>query len=145
MPRENLDRILNSVAEIHNSDINLYDVNGSLIVSSNPFIYTKGILSDQMNPLAYYYMNRLNSIEFFNQEKMGDSSFQSIYCPLRLNQRLATAYINIPSFNSEDELNDEKKDFDNHHHLNVFIFSLQDYCRIPDKPYHDIILLISEK
>ena len=84
MPREDLDRIINTVAEIHNADINLYNINGFLIVSSNPFIYTKGMLSDQMNPLAYYYMNRLNSIEFFNQEKMGEISFQSIYCPLRL-------------------------------------------------------------
>ncbi len=50
MPREDLDRIVNNVAEIHNADINLYDINGSLIVSSNPFIYTKGMLSDQMNP-----------------------------------------------------------------------------------------------
>jgi two-component system nitrogen regulation sensor histidine kinase NtrY len=123
MPREDLDKIVNSVAEIHNADINLYDVNGSLIVSSNPFIYTKGMLSDQMNPLAFYYMNRLNSIEFFNQEKMGGISFQSIYCPLRLGKGLSTAYINIPSFNTEDELNDEISRFlVTIINLNVFIF-----------------------
>jgi two-component system, NtrC family, nitrogen regulation sensor histidine kinase NtrY len=123
MPREDLDRIINSVAEIHNSDINLYDVNGFLIVSSNPFIYTKGMLSDQMNPLAFYYMNRLNSIEFFNQERMGGISFQSIYCPLRMEKGSAAAYINIPSFNTEDELNDEISRFlVTIINLNVFIF-----------------------
>jgi two-component system, NtrC family, nitrogen regulation sensor histidine kinase NtrY len=123
MPREDLDRIVNNVAEIHNADINLYDVNGSLIVSSNPFIYTKGMLSDQMNPLAFYYMNRLNSIEFFNQEKMGGISFQSIYTPLRLEKGSATAYINLPSFNTEDELNDEISRFlVTIINLNVFIF-----------------------
>ena len=122
MPREDLDRIINDVAEIHNTDINLYDLKGSLIVSSNPFIYTKGILSDQMNPLAYYYMNRLNSIEFFNQEKMGDISFQSIYCPLRL-KGTGLAFVNIPSFNTEDELNDEISRFlVTIINLNVFIF-----------------------
>ncbi len=82
MPREDLGKIINNVAEIHNAEINLYNINGSLIVSSNPFVYTKGMLSDQMNPVAYYYMNRLSSIEFFNQEKMGGISFQSIYCPI---------------------------------------------------------------
>jgi two-component system, NtrC family, nitrogen regulation sensor histidine kinase NtrY len=124
MPREDLDRIVNSVAEIHNSDINLYDVNGSLIVSSNPFIYTKGMLSDQMNPKAYYYMNRLNSVEFFNQEKMGSSiSFQSIYSPVRLDKGSTSGYINIPSFNTEDELNDEISRFlVTIINLNVFIF-----------------------
>jgi two-component system, NtrC family, nitrogen regulation sensor histidine kinase NtrY len=123
MPREDLDKIVNNVAEIHNEGINLYDVNGSLIVSSNPFIYTKGMLSDQMNPLAFYYMNRLNSIEFFNQEKMGGISFKSIYCPLRLSMGSSTAYINIPSFNTEDELNDEISRFlVTIINLNVFIF-----------------------
>jgi two-component system, NtrC family, nitrogen regulation sensor histidine kinase NtrY len=123
MPREDLDRIVNNVAEIHNADINLYDINGSLIVSSNPFIYTKGMLSDQMNPLAFYYMNRLNSIEFFNQEKMGGISFQSIYCPVRLGKGPSTAFINIPSFNTEDELNDEISRFlVTIINLNVFIF-----------------------
>ena len=81
MPREDLDRIVNNVAEIHNADINLYDVTGSLIVSSNPFIYTKGMLSEQMNPLAFYYMNQLNSIEFFNQEKMGGYQFSEYLLP----------------------------------------------------------------
>jgi len=123
MPRGDLDIIINNVAEIHNADINLYDINGSLIVSSNPFIYTKGMLSDQMNPVAYYYMNRLSSIEFFNQEKMGGISFQSIYCPLRLGKSASTAYINIPSFNTEDELNDEISRFlVTIINLNVFIF-----------------------
>ena len=123
MPRDDLDKIINNVAEIHNSDINLYDVNGSLIVSSNPFIYNKGMLSEQMNPLAFYYMNHLNSIEFFNQEKMGGISFQSIYCPVRLGPGISSAYINIPSFNTEDELNDEISRFlVTIINLNVFIF-----------------------
>jgi two-component system, NtrC family, nitrogen regulation sensor histidine kinase NtrY len=123
MPRDDLDKIVNSVAEIHNADINLYDVNGSLIVSSNPFIYTKGMLSDQMNPLAFYYMNRLNSVEYFNQEKMEDISFQSIYCPLRLVSNASIAYLNIPSFNTEVELHDEISRFlVTIINLNVFIF-----------------------
>jgi two-component system nitrogen regulation sensor histidine kinase NtrY len=123
MPRDDLDKIVNNIAEIHNADINLYDVNGSLIVSSNPFIYTKGMLSDQMNPLAFFYMNRLNSIEFFNQEKMGDIGFQSIYCPLRLGGGSASAFLNIPSFNTEDELHDEISRFlVTIINLNVFIF-----------------------
>ena len=123
MPREDLDKIVNNVAEIHNADINLYDVNGSLIVSSNPFIYTKGMLSDQMNPLAFYYMNRLNSIEFFNQERMGDIGFQSIYSPVRLGLGPSIAFLNIPSFNTEYELNDEISRFlVTIINLNVFIF-----------------------
>jgi signal transduction histidine kinase len=123
VPQGELEHIINNAAEIHNASINLYDLSGNLIVSSNPFIYTKGILSEQMNPLAYYYMSRLNSIEFFNQEKMGGISFQSIYCPVRIGQHRTSAYLNIPSFNTEDELNDEISRFlVTIMNLNVFIF-----------------------
>lgn len=123
VPRDELEKMINNTAEIHNADINLYDLNGNLIVSSNPFIYTKGILSEQMNPLAYFYMNRLNSVEFFNQEKMGGITFQSIYCPIRIDKGHASAYLNIPSFNTEDELNDEISRFlVTIMNLNVFIF-----------------------
>ena len=123
VPRDELEKMINNTAEIHNAYINLYDLNGNLLVSSNPFIYTKGILSEQMNPLAYYYMNRLNSIEFFNQEKMGGITFQSIYCPIRISKGHAIAYLNIPSFNTEDELNDEISRFlVTLMNLNVFIF-----------------------
>ena len=124
MPREDLDKIINNVAEIHNADINLYDVNGSLIVSSNPFIYTKGMLSEQMNPLAFYYMNHLNSIEFFQPGKNGRYQFPEYLLPAQAGKRnMPQAYINIPSFNTEDELNDEISRFlVTIINLNVFIF-----------------------
>jgi signal transduction histidine kinase len=123
VPGDELEKMINNTAEIHNAYINLYDLSGNMIVSSNPFIYTKGILSELMNPLAYFYMNRLNSVEFFNQEKMGDISFQSIYCPVRIGNTHAVAYLNIPSFNTEDELNDEISRFlVTIMNLNVFIF-----------------------
>jgi len=123
VPREDLVTMINNTAEIHNAEINLYDLNGNLIVSSNPFIYTKGILSEQMNPLAYFYMSRLNSVEYFNQEKIGGITFQSIYCPVRVGKQQTTAYLNIPSFNTEDELNDEISRFlVTIMNLNVFIF-----------------------
>lgn len=123
VPRDELVKMINNTAEIHNAEINLYDLNGNLIVSSNPFIYTKGILSEQMNPLAYFYMNRLNSVEYFNQEKIGGITFQSIYCPVRIGKSRTCAYLNIPSFNTEDELNDEISRFlVTIMNLNVFIF-----------------------
>jgi two-component system, NtrC family, nitrogen regulation sensor histidine kinase NtrY len=123
VPKEELEKIVDNLAETHRADLNLYDLGGSLIVSSNPFVYTKGILSQQMHPLAYYYMNRLTSVEFFNKEQMGRISFQSIYCPVRIGTASACAYLNIPSFNTEDELNDEISRFlVTIINLNVFIF-----------------------
>lgn len=123
IPKDELERLVNNVAEIHGTDINLYSLNGKLMVSSNPFVYTKGILSEEMHPLAYYYMSVLSSVEYFNNEKLGRISYQSIYCPVRGGNGKACAYLNIPSFSTEDELNDEISKFlITIINLNVFIF-----------------------
>jgi hypothetical protein len=52
VPRDDLNKLINSLSEIHGSDINLYSLEGDLIVSSHSFIYTKGVLSNKMHPLA---------------------------------------------------------------------------------------------
>lgn len=124
-PKENerLEKLLNDVADIHGAEINLYDLDGSLEVASNPFIYGKGILSTKMNPQAYYYMKSEGLVQYINQEQMGDVEFQSIYSPVRYPNGKAYAYLNIPSFVSQTELNKEISNFlVTIINLNAFIF-----------------------
>jgi two-component system, NtrC family, nitrogen regulation sensor histidine kinase NtrY len=123
VPVKELEKLIDNIAEINSTDINLYNLQGSLLVSSNPFVYTKGILSEKMHPLAYYYVHLLNSVEYFNNEQMGRISYKSIYCPVRNGDGKACAYLNIPYFSTEDELNDEISKFlVTIINLNVFIF-----------------------
>jgi nitrogen fixation/metabolism regulation signal transduction histidine kinase len=120
---EKLENLMNDVAQIHGEDINLYDLQGTLEVSSNPFIYSKGILSKKMNPLAFYYMNNEDMVQYINQEQMGDVEYQSIYSPIRDVNGNAYAYLNIPSFVSEVELKSEISKFlVTIINLNAFIF-----------------------
>ncbi|NJO25589.1 MAG: hypothetical protein HC867_07270, partial [Bacteroidia bacterium] len=53
---EKIQRQINEVAEIHNTDINIYNPDGTLQITSQPFVYNKGILSYMMEPSAYYNM-----------------------------------------------------------------------------------------
>jgi signal transduction histidine kinase len=123
MPRDELEKLITNLSDIHGTDVNLYNLEGDLIVSSNPFIYNKGILSKKMHPLAYYQVHLLNSVEYFNDEQMGRLSFQSVYCPVRIGNNRASAYLNIPSFSTQNELKDEISKFlVTIINLNVFIF-----------------------
>ncbi len=120
---EKLETLLNDVAQIHGEDINLYDLQGNLEVSSNPFIYNKGILSKKMNPVAFYYMNNESMVQYIDEEHMGDVQYQSIYSPIRDSDGNAYAYLNIPSFVSELELKSEISKFlVTIINLNAFIF-----------------------
>jgi signal transduction histidine kinase len=122
-PAQELESIVTQVAEIHGTDINVYDLHGDLKITSNLVIYSKGILSERMNPLAFYYMNNEHLIQFVNEEYMGDLGFQSIYSPVRDADGKAYAYLNIPYFVSEVELEREISNFlVTIINLNAFIF-----------------------
>jgi two-component system, NtrC family, nitrogen regulation sensor histidine kinase NtrY len=111
------------VAEIHGTDINFYDLNGNLVVSSNIFVYDKEILSRKMNPVAFYNLHNKNLVQFINEEQMAKVSYQSIYSPVRDADGKAYAYLNIPSFDSQVELQKEISNFlVTIINLNAFIF-----------------------
>jgi two-component system nitrogen regulation sensor histidine kinase NtrY len=115
--------MIEDVAQVHGTDINLYDLDGNLEVSSNLFVYNKGILSKEMHPLAFYNLHQLNSIQFTNSEQAGGVRYISIYCPLRDANGNAYAYLNIPSFTTQDELKEEISNFlVTIINLNAFIF-----------------------
>ena len=88
------------ISEIHNADINLYKTNGLLQVSSHSFVYTKGILSRMMDPVAYYSMKRLRKIQHVQYEKYSKLKYLSIYVPVRDDNKGISAYLNIPYFAS---------------------------------------------
>jgi signal transduction histidine kinase len=118
-----LERFVNEVAETHGMDINIYNLEGDMEVSSHPLVYTKGILSKKMNPLAYYYMHHQRLIQYAGEEQIGGFTYQSIYCPVRDENGQPYAYINIPSFDTQAELKREISNFlVTIINLNAFIF-----------------------
>ena len=106
-----LQKAIGEIAEIHNADINLYDEDGVLRVSSQPFVYNRGILSRMMDPLAYYHMKRLRKSQYVQNEQYGQLKYLSIYTPFRSEQPAWQAYINIPYFASTMELKQEISNF----------------------------------
>ena len=103
--------LINTISEIHGVDINIYDLNGSLKATSQPDVYNRGILSTQISPLAYYQMLQMRKIEYVHKEGISNLSFSSIYGPIRNSEGKTFAFLNIPYFTSQLELNQEISDF----------------------------------
>ena len=80
---DKLEKIINNVSNIHASDINLYDLDGNLKVSSVPFPYKKGIVSEKMDPFAFYHLSKLKDAQFFQQQQIGSLKYLSNYLPVR--------------------------------------------------------------
>ena len=118
-----LERLMQDIADIHGTDVNLYDTSGDLRVSSNPFVYNKGVLSAKMNPKAFYHLNNLSAVQYLTEENMGAVKYFSIYCPVRNDQGVAYAFLNIPFFSTQVELKQEISNFlVTIINLNAFIF-----------------------
>lgn len=114
---------VNRISEIHGVDVNVYDPEGNLRVSSQPYYYNKGLLSRKMEPLAFYKLTKLFLIQTIETEKVGSRNYMSIYVPVRDEKGSTYAYINIPYFTSQNELKQEISSFlVTLINLNAFIF-----------------------
>ena len=118
-----LEEIINRVAGIHAADINLYDLNGDLKVSSLPLPYKKGIVSEKMDPIAFFHLNKLKDVQFSQEQQIGSLEYLSNYVPVRDETGKEYAYLNIPYFESQNNLQDEISNFlVTIINLNAFIF-----------------------
>ena len=120
-----LEQTVEKISDIHGVDVNLYDLNGNLRISSLPLPYTKGILSTKMNPIAFYHLSNQKEIQFFQKENIGDLTFMSNYIPVIDADGNNYAYLNIPYFTSQNILKQEISNFlITIINLNAFIFLL---------------------
>ncbi len=107
-----LQKKITETSKVHDVDINLYDVYGNLIVSTQPVIYNNEILSSKINAKAFDELHYKKKIDFVNNENIGKGfSYLSIYFPVKNENGIPVAYLNIPYLNSQSELNQEISNF----------------------------------
>lgn len=108
---ENLGVLIKTISNIHGVDVNIYDLTGNLRATSQPDVYNRGILSKQISPRAFYQMLRLRKIEHYQKESISNLSYTTIYGPIRNREGQIFAFLSIPYFTSQLELNQEISDF----------------------------------
>ncbi|WP_295117368.1 HAMP domain-containing sensor histidine kinase [uncultured Chitinophaga sp.] len=107
---DSLYRSVNKLAENHDVDLNLYDRDGNLRLTTQPLLIEKGLIAPKVDPMAYFQLTRLNKIQFIQNEKIGKMSYLSGYIPIRDGANVL-AYLNVPSFATETELNNQISNF----------------------------------
>jgi two-component system, NtrC family, nitrogen regulation sensor histidine kinase NtrY len=119
------DTLIQEISEVHGMDVNLYDTLGDIRITSNPDadIYSSGVLSTKMNPVAYFRLHNKRQIQTVTEETVGKVDYLSVYSPIRNDRGRAVAYLNIPSYSSQGELKQEISNFlVTVVNLNAFIF-----------------------
>ena len=104
-----LTALARNVAALTETDLNLYDARGQLLVSSQPLIFEAGLLGPLLNPQALVDLRERGLSRTLLTERAGTLSFSSLYLPVRAASTDGPAapvlgYVGIPFFDSQKEL-----------------------------------------
>ncbi|MFC7667967.1 sensor histidine kinase [Hymenobacter humi] len=81
--RPTLAALAKNVAGLTETDLNLYDVHGELLASSQPLIFEAGLLGPLLNPHALVALREHNRQRALLTERAGSLSFNALYLPVR--------------------------------------------------------------
>lgn len=116
---------IQQVADLDGVDINIYDLDGNLRISTQNLIYKNGLLSWKMDPSAYYKLYFLHQVQVIQEERVGNLNFLSSYVPVRNRKGELLAFLNQPYYASQSDLQLEISNFlVTLINLNAFIFLL---------------------
>ena len=103
--------VMKRLSAVFFTDINLYDPEGNLYTSSRPKVFDEGLTSKKMNPEAFLQIAILGKTEFIHDERIGNLDYLSAYIPLKNKDGKLLAYLNLPYFAKQNELEKEISGF----------------------------------
>lgn len=106
-----LNRVLSQFSYIFFTDINMYSPEGDLLASSQMRMFNEGLLSRKINAEAYAHIRYLDQVEYIHEERIGKLTYISGYLPFYNERGKLLAYINLPYFAKQTELDNEISNF----------------------------------
>ena len=106
--KEELTSQLIQIASYSGVDINLFNMNGRLIASSQPMIYENHLLSEYINPGAMAQMIEQQNNSVILDESVGELTYKSTYVTIKyLTTGENIGILSIPFFESKLELDNQ--------------------------------------
>lgn len=85
-----------SLADIHKIDVNIYNLGGDLLSSSEKVVFERHLISRKMNPIAFQQLKHEQQNLVSQKEVINDFSYLSAYVPLKDKKDVTIAYLNLP-------------------------------------------------
>ena len=106
-----LQNMLSALSNTLYKDVHIYDLNGKLYASSRPQLFSKKLQGNMMNPIAYNALHNTNMMDLMQVETIGNNEYTSSYFLISNASEEPLAYINIPFFNAQQDLNKSIYDY----------------------------------
>ena len=85
-----------SLADIHKIDVNIYDLGGNLVTSSEKVIFDRHLISRKMNPIAFQLLRNQQQNLVARPEIINNFEYLAAYVPLKDKREKTIAYLNLP-------------------------------------------------
>jgi signal transduction histidine kinase len=85
-----------SLADIHKIDVNIYDLGGNLVTSSEKVIFDRHLISRKMNPIAFQLLRNEQQNLVSRNEIINNFEYLAAYVPLKDKNEITIAYLNLP-------------------------------------------------
>lgn len=106
-----MEYILQKFSRVFVTDINLYDLKGMLLASSQPKIYKMGLITNQMDPSAFKELKFNKRSEYIHNESIGKLNYLSAYIPFVNTDGKLLAYLNLQYFAKQNEYENQISSF----------------------------------
>ena len=103
--------LLRKLSSIFTTDANVFDLDGTVYASSQPKLFEEGVMSKKMDPLAFKEMMVKGKTQFVHEENVGSLRYLSAYVPLKGKNGELIAFLNLPYFSKQTELEKEISGF----------------------------------
>jgi len=103
-----LDHLLSKLSNAVFTDITLYSPGGALLATSRPQVFNTGLIAPRMDPEAYRRLAVEGASSFTHEERIGTARFRTAYAPFRNDRGEVLAYMALPYFARQGELEQER-------------------------------------
>ncbi|MEZ4961143.1 MAG: HAMP domain-containing sensor histidine kinase [Saprospiraceae bacterium] len=118
-----LSSLIPLISEVHRLDVNIYDLHGNLITSSEEDIFKRGLVAPKMGAHAFQALTKLGYERSDQEESIGNLDYTAAYLPLKSIDGETLAFMGIPYYARQRELRSDVTDFMSTL-LNVYVFLL---------------------
>jgi signal transduction histidine kinase len=118
-----LSSLIPLISEVHRLDVNIYDLKGNLITSSEEDIFKRGLVAPKMGAHAFQELTKLGYERSDQDESIGNLDYTAAYLPLKNIEGETLAFMGIPYYARQRELRSDVTDFMSTL-LNVYVFLL---------------------
>jgi two-component system nitrogen regulation sensor histidine kinase NtrY len=98
---------LPTIAAVNALDLNVYYPNGNLMLSSQPDIFNRSLVSEKLDPQGMLHLAEMGKSRHVQNERIGNLNYLAAYIPWKNRNDEIVAYLHFPYYSKQQSYRDD--------------------------------------